>query len=103
VTSESSGAEERRWLVDPPGPQQIKFQIAAGDQAEVTPELRQALDGLLEALTGTEVEGYANSCGYYIKGCGTNTFGCHPRGKCTIEWQSPCVVDYGCRIAPFSS
>lgn len=86
-------------MVEPPGPQQIKLQIATGDQAEVTPELRQALDDFLEAVAGAEVEGYLNSCSQYKKGCTTNTFICEPRAKCTSESQNPCLVNYICEIS----
>jgi hypothetical protein len=102
MTGESGGSEERRWLVEPPGPQQINFQIAAGDQAEVTSELRQAFDDFLDALAGAEVEGYARACTDYIKGCTTNSFACSPRGKCTQESQAPCLMDYYCAISRIS-
>lgn len=101
MTSESDDSARRRWLVEPPGSGTINFQIAAGEQAEVTPEMQQAFNSLLEALEGVEVEGYVVSeCHAYKKGCTTNTFSCTPRRVCTAEVQQPCFMDYHCVIAP---
>jgi hypothetical protein len=101
MANESGSADQPRWLVEPPGPQDIKFQIATGDQVEITAEIRQAFDGLLAALAGGDVEGYtASECVGYIKGCSTNTFACTPRRVCTSESQQPCFILYHCLIAP---
>jgi hypothetical protein len=100
MATESDDAEARRWLVEPPGPQDVSFQIAAGDQVEITPEIRRAFDDLVEALGGGgDVEGFtASDCTGYIKGCTTNEFSCQPRRKCLGEHQAPCFVDYHCYI-----
>jgi hypothetical protein len=113
MTSESGSSEGRRWLVEPPGPQQISIQIATGDQVEVTPELRRAFDGLLQALNAGEIEGYTAAfetgaqvtfctvdCTHYLTGCTSNIFNCTPRRKCMVETQAPCLIDYHCAIAP---
>jgi hypothetical protein len=103
VTSESGRPEERRWLVEPPGPGGLKFKIAVGDEVQVTPEIRQAYETLLEALGGGEVEAYdmaGSDCAGYRKGCGTNVFSCSPRRKCFAEVQQPCLIDYHCVISP---
>jgi len=101
MASESGGSAERRWLMGPPGPQQIAFGISSGDQVDVTPETRQAFNQLLEAMAAADVAGYtADDCTHYVKGCDANTFDCTPRSICTAEAQYPCLMDYTCAVAP---
>jgi hypothetical protein len=52
MTNESGEPEQRRWLVEPPGPQDVKVHIATGDQFEMTLEIPQAFDSFIEALGG---------------------------------------------------
>ena len=93
----------RRWLLGPPGGRN-SFELASGDQAEVTPEVREAIEGLLRALgagdEGAEVAGY--TCFGLVVGCDTNKYICMPRGKCDFEGQRPCFTDYHCTIAQLS-
>jgi hypothetical protein len=99
MTSESGDSIERRWLVEPPGRQELHFQVKAGDRAEITPEIREAFERLLEAF-GDDVEGYKGSgCSGYVKNCPDNNFACAPRAKCSWEVQQPCFIDYQCKIA----
>lgn len=102
MTDDPASSEGRRWLVEPPGPQQVTFRIAAGDQVEIGPEIREAFERLVEALASAEVEGFdmAADCPAYKKGCTTNTFDCVTRGKCVWEAQAPCLMQYHCIIAP---
>jgi hypothetical protein len=103
MTSESQRPDERRWLVDPPAPNSVHFQIAAGDRVEMTPEIEAAFEHLLEVLSVADVEGYevaASDCAGYKKGCTTNIFSCSPRRKCFAEVQQPCLIDYHCVISP---
>jgi hypothetical protein len=89
---------ERRWLIEPPGPQEMHLQITSGAEVEMTPEIQEAFERLLAALSTTdEVQGYA--CAGYTKGCTADNFACAPRGKCTWEVQQPCFIDYQCKIA----
>ena len=101
MTSESGASEERRWLVEPPGAQDIAFSITAGDQVDVTLEVRQAFSDLLDAVADADVEGYmSDNCTGFVTGCQTNTYSCSPRRRCTTEAQAPCEMDYSCAIAP---
>jgi hypothetical protein len=100
MTSDS-GDGTPRWLVEPPAPNTINFQIVAGDRVEMTSEIRTAFERLLEAMSGgDDVQGFQDKCHSFEKGCTTNTFTCVPRRVCTVESQFPCFVDYGCSIAP---
>jgi hypothetical protein len=101
MTSESGSSEERQWLVEPPGPNEIRVEIAAGDQVEITDESRQAFDNLLEAIGGGQVEGYTQSepgCEHYLEHCDYNLFNCIFRGNCNIESRKLCEYDYHCVV-----
>jgi len=93
MTTESGNSEGRRWLVEPAGAQEIKFQIATGDAFEVTPEVQAAFAALLEKLHGGEVQAYT-----YRAQCPDHKWTCLPNGKCTWEAAQPCYVDYLCQI-----
>ena len=55
--------DARQWVVDPPGPGEILFQITTGNGAELTAEQEAAVDELMRALEGAEVTGLAaNKC-----------------------------------------
>jgi hypothetical protein len=99
MTSESGPRDQGHWLVEPPGSTDVNFQIAAGDQVEITPEMRQAFDNLVTALNTADVEGFTDACIDYIKGCITNTYICSPRQRCANEGQYPCFMQYYCKIA----
>jgi hypothetical protein len=99
MTSGAGRPDERAWLIEPPNSGEIKFQIALGDQVEVTPEMRQAFDNLVSALSTADVEGYTDACIDYIKGCTSNSFNCDPRQRCAHEGQAPCFMNYFCKIA----
>jgi hypothetical protein len=98
MTGESRNPE-RTWLVEPPASGEINFQIAAGDQVEMTPEIRQAFDDLVEMLSRADVAGYSDVCIGYTAGCNSNTFNCSPRQRCSYEGQYPCFINYFCKIA----
>ena len=93
MTTGSGGSGERQWLVEPPGPQEISFQISTGDQVEVTPEVQQAFENLLQTLRGGDVQGYV-----YDPKCTTKNVLCEPNYRCSTESQKPCLIDYQCRI-----
>ncbi len=98
MTSDAGGAEERRWLAEPPGAQEISFQIAAGDQVEVTAEVQEAFTQLIQTLRGDDMQGYI-----FDPKCTTRNMGCTSNGKCVYEVQLPnCLIDYRCTIAPFT-
>jgi deferrochelatase/peroxidase EfeB len=92
MAGESNGG---RWLVEPPGPQEVNFHIAAGDQVVVTPAVREAFDHLIETLRGDDMQGFT-----YDPNCGKKIWECDFNGKCIHETQVPnCLIDYQCRIA----
>ena len=95
MTSEPSTPGGSRWLLEPPGPQEISLHFAAGENAEITDEIQHAFEKLIQTLGGDDVRGFAPS-----PKCGPLTFTCTPDGRCTVESQSPlCEVDYHCKIA----
>ena len=94
MASASDDPTGGEWLLEPPGPGEIKFQISAGEDAEVTPEVRAALDHLISLLSGSDVQGYVIDTA-----CGKKTMLCAPNYKCQVERQQPCLIDYACQIA----
>jgi hypothetical protein len=59
MTSQSGGREELRWLLEPPGAGEINIHVEFGEGAELTSELREALERLASAVQESEVSGYA--------------------------------------------
>ncbi len=75
---------ERRWIVDPPEPGEIKLHLSFGADVELTPEQETALSALMEALESRDSEVTAfekckeSSCS--TKSCKPvrcSTFTCH--------------------------
>jgi hypothetical protein len=97
MTSASGDSESSRWLVTPPGSNDIHFEITAGDQVQVTPEIQQAFENLVQALRGDDMQGYV-----YDPKCTTKNVNCEPNYKCTVETQKPCFIDYHCQISRVS-
>jgi hypothetical protein len=92
MADQSAGSDEPRWLLDPrPGEAQIH--IAVGPEAELTPELREALEELASALHQGEVAGYAKP-----QPCPELKV-CAPYGACDPKTSSPCANLTTCRIA----
>jgi hypothetical protein len=58
MAEQSAGSGEPRWLLKP-RPGEVQIHVAIGEGAELTPELREALEALASALGQEEVEGYA--------------------------------------------
>ena len=93
-------ADARRWLVGPPGPNEAAFELRSGDQAEVTPEVRAAIEQLLKAVARSDeaddVSGY--DCFGFKRGCGENEYICFGRASRNGEMQRLCFTDYRCVI-----
>ena len=53
--------EESRWLLSPLQPKEMRVFIAVAEDADLTPEIRSALEQLAAAMQaeGSEVQGYA--------------------------------------------
>jgi hypothetical protein len=49
-------SDERKWVVEP---EDARIEVAIGEQAQLSPELREALEHLAQIIErGQEVEGY---------------------------------------------
>jgi hypothetical protein len=96
MTSESSG--DMTWLIEPPAAGDIHFHIGLGEGTELTPKAREALEQLLAALGAQDTHGF--SAWGPDPNCPDYTVDCSPRGSCTKEFQSPCLILYRCIIAP---
>jgi hypothetical protein len=57
-------ADDRRWVVEPPGPGRVTLRIGVGEGVELSAAQEAALDALLESLAATdaEVAGFAGGC-----------------------------------------
>jgi len=75
MTDESTSGEGIRWLLEPPAPGEVRLYIAADAQAQLTPQVREALDRLVEALEAEDVQGFAaRGCGSLCDLCRLETF-----------------------------
>src|SRR5438045_590473 len=59
VTERTPGSETPDWLLEPPKPNEARIYIYVGSEAELMPEVREALDHLSAVLRGDEVQGYS--------------------------------------------
>ncbi|HEV7526882.1 MAG TPA: hypothetical protein VGP92_18105 [Acidimicrobiia bacterium] len=55
MSDERSGPD---WLLEPPAANEVHFHFATGDDVELSPEARQAIETLLSELNSSEVEGF---------------------------------------------
>ena len=93
----SDQSDDSGWVVEPG----VEIQIAVGPDAELTPEIREALDGLVRALeTEPEVEGFRATCGAQCKPPGFGT--CNPKGTCTPQVWMPCFKKDICSVTNFA-
>jgi hypothetical protein len=65
--------DAREWVVDPPGPGEILFQITAGEGAELTPEQEEAVYELMRSLEAAEVVGHATAKCPHLVVCNPKT------------------------------
>jgi hypothetical protein len=91
MTDQTAGSGGPRWLREPP-PGGADIHVAIGTGAELTPELREAVEALASALQQDEVEGYRtrNCPNYGI---------CNPLGNCNPDQTWPCAIFSSCRIS----
>lgn len=89
-------SDESGWVVEPAG---VEIHVAVGPEAELTPEVRQALDQLvraLEAENDVEVEGFRQRC---PTKCMPGKFGaCNPQEDCSPKIWFPCAMRMICNI-----
>jgi hypothetical protein len=96
MAAESGMPEESRWLLSPPGPGEVKLQIETGEGIGASLEVRAALEQLMKALAGAEVEGYIGN----ITACFVDGWECSANGPCITETMKTCAADYHCQIGP---
>ncbi|MCU0269290.1 MAG: hypothetical protein MUF83_11665 [Acidimicrobiales bacterium] len=92
-----SGEDRSRWLAEPPAAGEVRFLFEAGEDVELTPEARDALDALVTALQGGEVEGFAARACPALGAC--SDFWCVSYLGCSPVTRKPCGWLVNCRIA----
>ena len=97
--SEERSAPE--WLLEPPAANAVHFHVATGDDVELTPAARAALETLLTELGSSEVEAFR----FGIWDCDElNRPSCSP-DNCTLANCQPltttpsCLAHSHCRIS----
>src|SRR5581483_5911755 len=75
--ADDAAGDAGRWL-RPPEPGEVMIDIAVDEAADVSPEVRAALDNLAQALQESEVSGYAKPMSEKCNGYTV----CNPDGKC---------------------
>jgi hypothetical protein len=94
---DQEGGEDRGWLLEPAAADEVRIHVEVGPGSELSPEVRDALDTLMQTLHDDEVAGFAitpecpdlAACMFYE---------CTPYGKCTLR-KLPCFADIRCQIA----
>src|SRR5438046_3710974 len=85
MSDEPEASNEARWL-EPPEPGEARIHIAVDEAAELTPQVRQALDALARALETEEVQGSARPSARPGTRCPTESIcapqSCKPRALC---------------------
>lgn len=87
---------DRAWLLEPLGANETRIHVDIGEGADISDEVRAALDELVEALHASDVEGFMlretcpdlDACSSYF---------CQ-LGSCNPESKYPCFVDLKCVI-----
>ena len=92
-----SGSNDRGWLLEPLGSGEVRLHLDVGEGADVSEEVRTALDTLLDELLASEVEGFAWPSCPELKACGS--FTC-TLGKCAPLDRFPCFAMVQCKIQP---
>lgn len=91
----NDGGDRARWLAEPPAPGEVRLLFDAGDEVELTPEARQALDDLVTALNGADVEGFTMRKCPALDAC--SDFSCGSYYGCAIT-RKPCAWLVECTI-----
>jgi hypothetical protein len=99
MSGESARSGNLRWLLQPPAAGEIHLHVAVGEGAELTPQLRAALEDLISTLQQADVQGFASSCSPQcpmLKDCGTMI--CNGYHNCGTLINFPCLADVTCKI-----
>ncbi|MEZ5144603.1 MAG: hypothetical protein R2726_19125 [Acidimicrobiales bacterium] len=84
-------------MVEPPGPNEIRLAIDAGEGAEVSPEAHEALERLMGELLGNDTAGFMFSLPGAAPKC--VPFSCNGNGPCKVYSVTTCAIKTSCRIA----
>jgi hypothetical protein len=98
MSSESTGSDRLRWLLQPPATGGVHLRVGIGDGAELTPQVQAALEELISSLQQVDVDAVAKRCFPkcpLLKGCGV--FDCDGYHNCNLG-KGPCLVDIVCVI-----
>jgi hypothetical protein len=89
----------RRWLVEPIGPNDVRIHVDVGEASEISQEARVALDRLLDELQRSDAEVFDDfpPCPE-LSDC--RTFACISLGKCQNLSKGPCFAEVSCEISP---
>lgn len=100
MPEENQEPDDPTWLLQPPQAGEIHLHIAVGDEVELSPEARSALETLTNHLQDAEVMGFAQPCGS-LDACGG--YVCR-LGKCLPLTKQPnCVAYTNCKVADFGT
>lgn len=95
--SEEQPPGDSGWVVEPG----VEIRLAVGDQAQLTPEMRSAIDDLIRALEAetseAEVEAFGRKCPIQCKPPGYGI--CNPEESCQPKVWMPCARKEICSIA----
>lgn len=91
-------SDDSGWVVEPAS--EVQIEIAVGEDAELTPEVREALDSLLRVLESEqgeqEVEAYRRRC---PSQCAAPAYAtCNPKGSCAPQVTMPCFKRDICNV-----
>jgi hypothetical protein len=99
VADPPTGPEQPRWLQKPLDTGEVRINIAIDEEAELTPELRGAIEDVVRALQDQEVQGYAVPQGGGCNGLSSCTPHNCPRVRnCDPLVVAPCANYESCRI-----
>lgn len=98
--SEDQPVESSDWLLEPPAAGTVHLHVQIGDDVELSPAARDALERLLDELGGDEVSGFSANlnCPGVWDDC--NPFTCNLT-NCQPLTSKPCAYDMDCRVASF--
>jgi hypothetical protein len=80
------------WILEPPGEGEVQLHIALGDGIELTPEIRAAIDNLVESLQQVDVAGYAKCNPKCPSLAGCSQYGCSKLYGCKPLISSDCLA-----------
>lgn len=98
MPEDPDAASESGWLLGPPAAGEMHVRIGVGEDVELSPEARSALETLMHRLQADEVIGFAPTCGG-LSGCGD--FSCGKLGNCRPLRSEPCRQNITCKVASF--